>query len=178
MQKTNSKVVNLCMIGLFTAVMAVMAQIAIPTPVGVPITLQTFAIILAGIILGSKNGAVASIIYILIGAIGLPVFSNFTGGWQYIIGPTGGFILSFPLMAFIVGFAYEHKNKWHALYFLGIIFGSAINFTCGVVTFCALTKSELISGFAICALPFIPGEIIKIFLASVLGTKIRKRLTI
>ena len=79
MQKTNFKTLDLCMIGVVTAVIVIMAQISIPMPLGVPMTMQTFAITLAGIILGSKKGAVASLIYVLLGAVGVPVFANFSG---------------------------------------------------------------------------------------------------
>ena len=82
MQKTNFKTLDLCMIGVVTAVIVIMAQISIPMPLGVPMTMQTFAITLAGIILGSKKGAVASLIYVLLGAVGVPVFANFSGGYQ------------------------------------------------------------------------------------------------
>ena len=89
MQKTNFKTLDLCMIGVVTAVIVIMAQISIPMPLGVPMTMQTFAITLAGIILGSKKGAVASLIYVLLGAVGVPVFANFSGGYQLLVGPTG-----------------------------------------------------------------------------------------
>ena len=79
MQKTNFKTLDLCMIGVVTAVIVIMAQISIPMPLGVPMTMQTFAITLAGVILGSKKGAVASLIYVLLGAVGVPVFANFSG---------------------------------------------------------------------------------------------------
>lgn len=86
MQKTNFKTLDLCMIGVVTAVIVIMAQISIPMPLGVPMTMQTFAITLAGIILGSKKGAVASLIYVLLGAVGVPVFANFSGGYQLLVG--------------------------------------------------------------------------------------------
>lgn len=164
------------MISLFTAVMAILAQIAIPTPFGVPITMQTFAVSLAAIILGAKNGAIASTIYIMLGAIGLPVFSNFTGGWQYIVGPTGGFILSFPLMAYIIGSGCEYGPKKKLSFTISLITGTTFNFICGILVFCAVTKSHFFVGFTTCALPFIPGEILKMFLASTLGIRIKKRL--
>ena len=85
MQKTNFKTLDLCMIGVVTAVIVIMAQISIPMPLGVPMTMQTFAITLAGIILGSKKGAVASLIYVLLGAVGVPVFANFSGGYQLLV---------------------------------------------------------------------------------------------
>lgn len=175
MKRTNSNIQNLCMIGLFTAVIVIMAQISIPMPLGVPMTMQTFAITLAGIILGSKNGALASLIYILLGAIGLPVFANFTGGWQSLVGPTGGFILSFPLMAYLIGLGIEYRSKWKGYPVIFLTLGTVVNFLCGSLMFCFLTQSSFSTGFAICTLPFIPTAIIKAILAYVLGINIKRR---
>lgn len=176
MKKTNSNIQDLCMIGLFTAVIVIMAQIVIPMPLGVPMTMQTFAITLVGMILGSKNGASSSLIYILLGAIGLPVFANFTGGWQSFFGPTGGFILSFPLMAYLIGLGIELRGKWKGYPVLFLTLGTSINFLCGMLMFCGLTQSSFSTGFAICVLPFIPTAGIKAFLAYILGINIRRRL--
>ncbi len=176
MKKQSIHIRNLCMIGLFTAVISIMAQIVIPMPFGVPFTMQTFAITLAGIILGSKNGAVASIIYVMLGAVGLPVFANFTGGWQSIVGPTGGFLLSFPIMAYIIGLGTEHRSKWKGFSIIALAFATLLNLVCGTFMFCHLTQTNFLAGFATCALPHIPGTILKAVLAHLLGFNIRRRL--
>ena len=80
MMKTKYSIQDLCGIAILTAVTAVMAQISIPMPFGVPLTMQTFAVTLAAIILGAKNGMISMMIYILLGAVGVPVFANFGGG--------------------------------------------------------------------------------------------------
>ena len=77
---------------LFSALIAAMSQIAIPLPSGVPLTLQTFAIAFAGFFLGWKSALAAMLLYIALGALGLHVFANFTGGIQKLVGLTGGFI--------------------------------------------------------------------------------------
>ena len=153
------------MIGLTTSLICVIAPIPILLPTGVPTTLQTFIITLTAIILGAKPAFTATFMYVLLGAFGLPVFSNFTGGWQSITGPTGGFILSFPIMAYIIGRASDMcaKKKWSMV--IGITMGTLINFVCGVSQFCIVTKSSLIVGFTTCVLPFIPLAILKAFLA-------------
>lgn len=97
------KTLDIVYCGVFATITAILSQVSIPMPAGVPLTLQTFAISLAGIILGSKRGFVSILVYVLIGTIGLPVFSGFSGGIGTIVGPTGGFILSFPIMSFIIG---------------------------------------------------------------------------
>ena len=180
---TDSKlpIQDMCSISLYTAVIAIMAQISIPMPLGVPMTMQTFAIMLAAITLGAKKGAAAALIYMLLGAMGLPIFSNFTGGFQCLAGPTGGFIISFPLMAYIIGLGAEHFR--HAAsassrFILFLIAGITVNYTAGLLMFAFATGSSLMTSFTVCVLPFIPTEIIKMVLASVLGLKIRRRLDV
>ena len=164
------------MIGLTTSLICVIAPIPILLPTGVPTTLQTFIITLTAIILGAKPAFTATLIYVLLGAFGLPVFSNFTGGWQSITGPTGGFILSFPIMAYIIGLASDlcAKNKWTVV--IEITAATLLNFVCGIVQFCIVTKSSLTVGFTTCVLPFIPLAILKAFLAYIIGKKIKQRI--
>lgn len=94
---------DLCAIGMFVTIIAICAQISIPMPIGVPMTLQTFAIPLAGAVLGVKNGLIATLVYIALGAIGAPVFTGFAGGAGVLFGRTGGFIFGFPFMAIAAG---------------------------------------------------------------------------
>ena len=93
-RKSSLSVTDLCYIALFTALIAVLAQISIPLPGGVPLTLQTLAVPLAGIVLGPRRGTFSTLLYVLLGAIGIPVFANFTGGLGIVLGVTGGFIIS------------------------------------------------------------------------------------
>ena len=162
------------MMGVFAAIIAVMAQIIIPLPYGVPITLQTLAIPLAGVVLGSKKGTIATILYILIGAVGVPVFAGFTGGLGVVFGPTGGFILSFPFLALASGIGAEKNSKlwlWG-----GVVIGVLVNYLCGVVYFSIFTSNDLITSFIACVLFFIPGDILKITVTALLGDKVRKLL--
>ena len=147
-QTSKFSVRDICYAGLFAAVIAVMAQISIPMPLGVPMTMQTFAITLAAVVLGSKLSAIATLVYLLLGAVGVPVLANFSGGIDKFVGPTGGFLISFPIMAYIIGLGVEHRDA-HS------------------------TVSVAVSA---CVLPFIPTAIIKAVLACVLGLNIRKRI--
>ena len=176
MKNNSLHIRDLCMIGLFTAVIAIMAQIVIPMPFGVPVTMQTFAIILAGMILGPKNGALASIIYVMLGAIGLPVFANLTGGWQSIAGPTGGFILSFPLMAYIIGLGTDMRKRWKGFSALAVLAGTLLNLLCGTAMFCLVSGSTFLIGISTCVLPFLLPSIIKGVLAHILGLNVKRRL--
>lgn len=176
MKNKRSNISELCLIGLAASLICIVAPFSIPLPLGVPMTLQTFIITLVAIVLGAKRASMATLIYVLLGAFGLPVFSNFTGGWQSITGPTGGFILSFPIMAYVIGFASDiyAKNKWS--FSVGIVVGTIINFLCGIFIFYIVTKSSLSVSFTTCVLPFLPLAILKAILAYLIGIKIRQRI--
>ena len=108
---------ELVLSSLFSSMTAILAQISIPL-LEVAFTMQVFIVALCGLVLGKRLGFISQIIYILLGLIGLPVFTHFRGGVGILLGPTGGFILSFPIIAFTVGYFSERfKSK------LGIIFG-------------------------------------------------------
>ena len=176
MQTSKISVQDICSIALCTAVIAIMAQISIPMPLGVPMTMQTFAITLAAVVLGSKKGGIATLIYVLMGAVGIPVYAGFAGGFQHIVGPTGGFIISFPVMAFIIGLGVDKFRNVKGGFLICLILGTLINYVIGVLMFCLLTQSPVSVGISACVLPFIPTAIIKAALASILGLKIRERL--
>lgn len=95
----------------FSLLTAVCAQIAIPVK-PVPFTLQTMMVLLSGAFLGARNGAYSQIVYIFLGSIGLPVFANGSMGIAVLFGPTGGYLLAFPVAAFIVGYLVETNNKY------------------------------------------------------------------
>ncbi len=165
---------QLCTIGLCTAILAILAQISIPLPFGVPFTMQTFAIVLTSIILGSKNGAIAATVYVLLGAIGLPIFHNFTSGFQVLLGPTGGFLFSFPLLAYFVGLGRESKKRGVQIFL--ILFGIAGNYAAGTLFFCMITKGTLAAALSACVLPFLPTTILQTIFAYLFGSKLYKRM--
>lgn len=175
MKKSIFNIKELCFIGLTAAILCVLAPYSLPTPFGVPVTLQTFFITLVAIMLGAKPAMTSTLIYLLLGAFGLPVFSNFTGGWQAISGPTGGFLISFPIMAYLIGLGSDYRKRKGRL-FLGIIFGNLFNFTCGLAMFCTITKCSIPVGAATCILPFLPFDIVKTVLACLIGLQIKRRI--
>lgn len=163
---------DLVICSLFASITAILAQIAIPFPGGVPLTMQTLAVSLAGIMLGSKKGFISLFIYILLGAIGLPVFAQFSGGIQIILGPTGGFILSFPLMAFIIGFICDRTDNKYII-FIAMILGSIANYTIGAAQFAFIMHTTLMSAFVACVVPFIFTGIVKAVLSTIVGIKLK-----
>ena len=104
---------DMVLCAVMAAVTAVCAQISIPMPSGVPVTLQTFAVPLTGYLLGMKYGLISVAVYILLGAAGVPVFTGFRGGIGTIAGPTGGFIVGFLLM--VIGFMCMQRALVHSV---------------------------------------------------------------
>jgi len=176
MQREKLSAKDLCYIGIFTAVMVVCAQLAIPLPGGVPMTLQTWAISFAGIVLGAKKGALSAIIYVLLGAIGVPVFANFTGGIGIVIGPTGGFILSFPIMALLAGMGWGKQSViWLVTW---LILGTVINFLAGMLYFSFIMDTSLQTAFMIAVLPFIPSAVIRIVILTIVSKSMKYTIVI
>lgn len=185
----STKTLDLCLIALFTAVIAVVSQFNIPLPGGVPMTLQTFIIPVAGIVLGSKRGLTSTLIYVILGAIGIPVFTGLTGGLGKIIGVTGGFIISFPFIALSAGLFDElglrvsgnqdgtQKNiSYYALVLTGVLIGNLFNYGIGTLWYVAMTHNTFAAALSSCVIPFIPTTILKDILIVVLGPALKHTL--
>lgn len=169
---------DIIMCGLFAGITAILSQISIPLPfTTVPLTMQIFAVALCGLILGPKNGFISQIIYILMGSIGMPVFAEMTAGINIIIGPTGGFILGFPLMALVIGY-FSNKFRKRRFIIIGMIIGLIIDYLIGTMMFTFITKMTFTQGLMACVIPFIPIDLIKIGLASLVGITVYKRINI
>lgn len=127
----HTRTLQLVQTAMFAALMMVGANISAFLIIGgVPITLQTFFAILAGLLLGKRNGAIAMLVYALIGLAGLPVFAGFSGGFDTILSPTFGFIVSFILVAYFVGLIVE-KYPTKVGFVLAALVGTAINYLFG-----------------------------------------------
>ena|SRR5437867_269595 len=150
----------------FSLLTALAAQIVIP--IGpVPITGQTFAVLLTGALLGSRLGAMAMIIYLIEGASGLPFFYGGTSGIGHILGQTGGYLVAFPAAAFITGaFAEQGWDKRFVTAVGAMVIGSLVIVLAGWAWFSYLTHTALKTAFLVSVLPVIPGDIIKILLAA------------
>lgn len=166
---------QLTLIGVMTAVTCILGPLSLPIGI-VPISLTNLAIYFAIYVLGGKRGTISYIVYLFIGLIGLPVFSGFSGGFTKLFGPTGGYLIGFIFMAFISGiFIDKFSNKIY-MCFLGMVIGTIITYIIGTawlsyeahITF----KAALTAG----VLPFIPGDLAKMVIASLIGPQIKKRL--
>ncbi|MCL2575909.1 MAG: biotin transporter BioY [Defluviitaleaceae bacterium] len=162
---------DITQIAIFTAIIVICAQIRIPLSGGVPFTLQTTGVALAGIILGAKKGVIAVCIYILLGAAGVPVFNGLQGGIGIIAGHTGGFILSFPLITLSAAFAARKQNVlyWAML----LILGFAANLAIGMVFFAAILERTIANAFAAAVAPFLLTSLLQIGIVIALGKALR-----
>lgn len=141
---------------LFTAVICVFSQIAIPTPI-IPITLQVFAVCLCGYLLSAKFSLLSVLCYILLGAVGLPVFYGFQGGAQHLISLTGGFIFGFLPLAFCCGIFRKSKSEIFKISF-GVI-GVLICHLIGVLQFSLVSSNGFFESFLIVSLPYLLKDI-------------------
>jgi len=172
-QKISTKAIT--QVSVMTALIAVLTQISMPLPGGVPFTLQTMGVMLAGIILGPKKGTLSVLIYVVMGAIGLPVFANFSGGFAVLLGPTGGYIVGFIFGSAIIGLLsspIQNRVLYYIKLLIGILLGQIIIFGMGIPWLMFVLNTDLSAGLAWGLTPFIIPEIIKTALAVILGTKI------
>ena len=156
---------------LFTALCAVCSIITVPSPI--PFTLQTFAITLAVYVLGIGGGMASVSAYIVLGAIGLPIFSGMHGGIGVLFGPTGGFILGFIPFCLIIGFALK-KFKSLVPRLIGCFIGLIVLYICGAVQYIFVASVSFWGAVTVCVLPFIIPDVLKILLAVVIGNRINK----
>ncbi len=158
---------------LFAAMTAIFTQLIIPIQ-PVPITLGTMAVMMAGAVLGAHYGALSMIIYVLLGAAGLPVFAMAHGGVGVLIGPGGGFILGYILTAFVVGWCTDRWGHSFRVLIPAMIAGCLTVYACGVAWFMGLTGASMWSAMVMCMFPFLPGDVVKVLLGAFLVSRYRK----
>jgi len=166
------KTKNLAFCALMAAVTAVCAQISIPLPGGVPLTLSVAAVYLSGAFLGPGLAFASQLIYLLLGAFGLPVFAGFSGSLGVLLGSTGGYLLVYPLMAAAVALG---RRLWGGK--LPSLAGSMLIalllcYAGGTAWFMAVTQKSLAVSLAACVFPFVPVDLCKIALASAVGSRL------
>lgn len=172
MAKTRENTKNLVLAAMFTAVTAILSQTAIPIPGGVPLTLQTFAVALCGYVLGVKWGLASISAYVLLGAVGVPVFSGFKGGIGTLFGTTGGFIFGFIIFALLCGLSHRFKNR--ILSVLIGIGGMLVCHLCGVIQFSIVYGSNFINSFLLVSLPYLLKDALSVIAAYFLSVYILK----
>ncbi len=171
--KKKADVRRLTSCAVFTAAIAILSQVQLP--IGpVPVSLATLGVMLCGLLLGWRYGALAVGAYILLGAVGAPVFAGFQGGVGRLAGPTGGYIAGYLFYALLAGLNIPSFQER----FLGrcalLILGTAICYGLGTAWFVYTSGRTLGESLALCVIPFLPGDAAKIILSSSLAPRLRK----
>lgn len=171
--KTKKKTQKLVLAGVLAAVIAVLAQVVFP--IGpVPFSMAVFAVFLTGALLPPSYAAGCVFSYLVLGAVGLPVFAGFKGGVQVLAGPTGGFLLGYFALALSVSFASKLTNSC-ALRLVSALSGLAICYALGAVWFSFVTQNSILVALRLCVWPFVLPDIAKATLALLLAKKIEER---
>lgn len=170
---------DMVMCALLAAVICVLSPISVP--IGpVPISLATFAVMLAGAVLGAKWGTIATLVYILLGCVGVPVFAGWTGGIDKVAGSTGGYIIGYLPLAFLTGL---FVNKLHATgkmtyvwLFVGMLVGTVVLYVLGTAWFIQVSGAAFSDAMAWCVTPFIAGDLLKMVVVAIVAPQISKAL--
>ena len=154
------------------AVTAVCAQISIPLPGGVPLTLSVAAVYLSGAFLGPGLAFASQLVYLLLGAFGLPVFAGFSGSLGVLLGSTGGYLLVYPLMAAAVALGRRLWGGKLPSLAASMLIALLLCYAGGTAWFMAVTQKSLAVSLAACVFPFVPVDLCKIALASAVGSRL------
>lgn len=174
-ERTELNVAMMTRVALMAAVTAVAAQIAIPLPFsGVPFTMQVLAVVLSGLLLGPYYGALAMGVYLLVGAVGVPVFAQFQGGLGILLGPTGGYLASYPIAAALAGLAAHaaaNASRRRAIWtsFAAGTAGLAVIYALGMGWLMVVSQLPFAVALAQGVLPFVVFDLIKVGLASLVA---------
>lgn len=164
-----SKTYDIVYIAVFAVIMAICSWISIPA--AVPFTLQTFGVFIAVGVLGGKRGSLSVLVFILLGAIGIPVFANFSGGIGVLAGPTGGYIIGFLFSALLMWAMEKLPGKKSVMQIVSMIAGLIVCYAFGTVWFVIVYGRMngpigFTAALASCVVPFIIPDIIKIALCN------------
>ena len=160
---------------LMAAALCVLGPLSVPIG-AIPISLSNFVICLTVWLLGPKFGTLSVAVYLLIGLVGVPVFSGYGAGIAKLAGPTGGYLVGYLLLAFIGGLFIEKSKGQPVISGIGLVLGDAACYVLGTIWFMILTGADLVSALGWCVLPYLPGDAVKIVLAAVLTMQLDKRL--
>lgn len=162
--------------GLLAALTAVLGYVQIPLPFSpVPITGQTFGVMLAGSLLGARAGFCSMLLFLLTGLAGMPVFAGARAGIGVLAGPTGGFLLAFPLAAYVIGWLAatgRGVGLW-SLILANLVGGVGIIYALGTAQLILVTGMDPVGALGVGALPFIPGDLVKVATAAVVARRVR-----
>lgn len=168
---------QLVLIALMTAITCIFAPLSIPIPVSpVPISLTNLVLLISVYILGWKYATFSFLIYLLLGAVGLPVFSGFAGGLGKLAGPTGGYLIGFIFMTIIAGLFVDHFPNNRILIIIGMVLATAVTYAFGTAWLAFQMNQTFIAALSIGVIPYLPGDTVKIIIAVIVGPLLKARL--
>lgn len=179
---------EIVIIAIFTALTTILSQIAIPFPSSpAPISFGVVAVYITGILLKPKHAVFAQVCYLLIGAIGLPIFGNFRGGVGALFGVTGGYLMVYPIMSCIISFALNsrysraHRQEKNDIWIfikagISIFAANILCYLCGTLWMCITSGITFESAIMIAVYPFIPFDIAKIIFCIAVAVPLRLRM--
>ena len=171
------KTYKLTTLGLFTAIICILGPLAIILPFSpIPFSLGTLGVMLACLLLGAKNGLLCTALYLLLGFAGLPVFTGFTGGAGKLLGPSGGYLIGYLLLAFVGGLLASRWKSCPFLRALGLFFGMLLCYLLGSLWLAYQAGISLNTALWMGVLPYLPFDAIKIMAALWLSRAFSKRL--
>lgn len=176
-QTSSSKTKSMVIIALMAAVTCILGPLSLAIPISpVPISLTNLAVYFTVYVLDRKRGTISYLLYLLIGLVGVPVFSAFTGGPGKLFGPTGGYLIGFIFMAYICGFFIDKWPSKLYMHFIGMVLGTAVCYLFGTVWLAYQAGMGFYAALGAGVIPFIPGDLVKIVIALIAGPVIRKQL--
>jgi len=169
----SQKIIQMAEIALMSAVLCVISPFTIPVPMSpVPLSLATFAVYLAAALLGPKKGVFSVLVYLLLGMIGLPVFSGFSGGIGVLVGPTGGYLTGYVLCALVTGLLMGRGVN----NILAMVLGTLVCYSLGTLWFMIVMKSTytFVQALLVCVVPYLIFDAVKILAVAAVAAPIRK----
>lgn len=179
----SQKTIQMAEIALMSAVLCVLAPFTIPIPISpVPLSLATFAVYLAGVLLGAKKGTACVMIYLLLGMVGLPVFSGLSGGVGVLLGPTGGYLVGYIPCVFVTGRLLEHggtvgqKKQRVVWYAFAMALGTILCYVLGTAWFMFVMDGTytVSQALLVCVVPYLVFDMVKILAVAAIAVPIRK----
>ena len=175
MKQKKISVSEMALIAVMAAVTCIMGPLSIPIPFSVvPISLTNLAVYLAIYVLGCRRGTLSYLVYLLLGLVGVPVFSGFSGGVGKLFGPTGGYIIGFLVTAVFLAYFKGEKYNFKRYALLGCVIGIPLIYVFGVVQLKLITGMGWDKAIMTGALPFIPLDIVKCLAAAVIAGPINR----
>lgn len=168
---------ELALVGLTGAVICILGPFAILLPFSpVPITFGLLGVMLSACLLGPRLGTISCLIYLLVGTVGLPVFSGFLGGLAILFGPTGGYLIGYLWIPLLSGRFALHSKNIYVNQIPGLLLGLLLCYTSGTLWLAHVLELDFFSALFLGVLPYIPMDLVKLGFACFLGGLLRKRL--